>query len=147
MAIEIRKVDVYMGEIEDRPGSLAAKLRALADAGADLEFVLARRQHTEGGQAGKGLVFVAPIKGSRQSAAAAQAGLAKTDALHSLRLIAPNKAGTGARATRAIADAGVNLRGFSGTALANKAVVYFAFDSDADAKLAAKALKKALSGK
>ncbi len=144
MAIEIRKVDVYVGEIEDRPGGLDAKLQALADAGADLEFILARRQQPQGG---KGLLFVAPIKGAKQSAAARQAGLSRTDSLQSLRLTAPNKAGAGACITRVIADAGINLRGFSAAALANKAVAYLAFDSDADAKLAAKVLKKALSGK
>jgi hypothetical protein len=144
MAIEIRKVDVYAGEIEDRPGGLAAKLEALADAGANLEFVIARRQHE---QSGKGLVFVAPIKGARQTAAARQGGLSRTDSLHSLRLVGPDKPGMGARITRALADAGINLRGFSAAAIANKAVVYFAFDSDADAKLASKVLKKALGRK
>ncbi len=147
MAVEISKVDVYAGEIEDRPGGLAEKLQALADAGADLEFVIARRQHDTHEQGGKGLVFVAPLKGAKQTGAARKAGLSKTDSLHSLRLLGANKAGMGARVGRVIAEAGINMRGLSAAAIGNKAVVYFAFDSDADARQAAKALQKEFGGK
>ena len=147
MAVEISKVDVYAGEIEDRVGGLAEKLQALADAGADLEFVIARRQHGEHERGGKGLVFVAPLKGAKQTGAARKAGLSKTDSLHSLRLMGPNKAGMGLRISRLIADAGINMRGLSAAAIGNKAVVYFAFDSDADARQAGKILKKELGGK
>ncbi len=147
MAVEISKVDVYAGEIEDRPGGLAKKLQTLADAGANLEFVIARRQHGQHEQDGKGLVFVAPLKGAKQTGAARKVGLSKTDSLHSLRLMGANKAGIGARISRLIAEAGINMRGLSAAAIGNKAVVYFAFDSDADAKLAAKMLKKKFGGK
>ena len=147
MAVEITKVDVYAGEIEDRPGGLAEKLQVLADAGADLEFVIARRQHEEHEQGGKGVVFVAPLKGAKATRAAKEAGLAKTDSLHSLRLMGPNKAGMGARISRIIADAGINMRGLSAAAIGNKAVVYFAFDSEQDARQAAKVLKKEFGGK
>jgi hypothetical protein len=147
MAVEIAKVDVYAGEIEDRPGGLAEKLQMLAEAGADLQFVVARRQHGEHEQGGKGLVFVAPLKGAKQTRAAQAAGLTKTDSLHSLRLMGTNKAGMGAKITQALAQAGINMRGLSAAAIGNKAVVYFAFDSDADTKQAMKVLKKEFGGK
>lgn len=147
MAVEISKVDVWAGQIEDRPGGLAEKLQVLAEAGADLEFVIARRQHGQHEQSGKGLVFVAPLKGAKATRAAAGAGLSKTDNLHSLRLMGPNKAGMGEKISRAIAEAGINMRGLSAAAIGNKAVVYFAFDSEADAKNAAKVLKKHFGGK
>lgn len=147
MAVEITKVDVYAGEIEDRPGGLGEKLAVLAEAGANLEFVIARRQHGEHEQGGKGLVFVAPLKGAQQTRAAKKAGLSKTDSLHSLRLMGANKPGMGSRITEVLAEAGINMRGLSAAAIGNKAVVYFAFDSDADAKQAAKVLKKELGGK
>ena len=88
-----------------------------------------------------------PLKGAKQTRAAREAGLAKTDSLHSLRLMGPNKAGMGQRISQPVADAGINVRGLSAAAIGNKAVVYFAFDSDADAKLAAKLLKKELGEK
>lgn len=147
MAVDIAKVDVFAGEIVDRPGGLAEKLQALADAGADLEFVVARRQHSEHEQGGKGLVFVAPLKGAKQTKAARAAGLSKTDSLHSLRLMGSNKAGMGAKITRALAEAGINMRGLSAAAIGNKAVVYFAFDNDADMKQAMKVLKKEFAGR
>ncbi len=147
MAVEISKVDVYAGEIEDRPGGLAEKLQALADAGVDLEFVVARRQHPEHESGGRGLLFVAPIKGAKQARAARGAGLAKSGSMHSLRWMGPNKPGMGVRISKVIAEAGINMRGLSAAAIGTKAVAYFAFDSDADAKKAAKVLKGEFGGK
>ena len=46
--------------------------------------------------------------------------------------------------SRAVADAGINLRGVSAAALGRRAVTYFAFDSAADADTAIRILKKAL---
>ncbi|MBI5094674.1 MAG: ACT domain-containing protein [Candidatus Hydrogenedentes bacterium] len=139
MAYTIQKVDVWAGTIEDRPGGLAGKLEALAAAGAELEFVIARRA-----QPGTGVAFVAPLKGAKQTKAAAAAGLAKAASLQSLRLEGPDKPGLGAKITRALADAGINVRGISAAALGKRCVVYFAFDSADDAKKAQAALKKSV---
>jgi hypothetical protein len=46
--------------------------------------------------------------------------------------------------TRALADAGINLRGVSGAAIGRRSVTYFAFDGAGDADSAIKLLKKAL---
>jgi hypothetical protein len=43
MAYTVKKVDVWAGEIADRPGGLASTLAALSSAGANIEFVVARR--------------------------------------------------------------------------------------------------------
>ena len=61
MPYEITKVDVWAATIEDRPGGLAEKLEVLAEAGADLEFVIARRASES---PGTGVVFMAPISGA-----------------------------------------------------------------------------------
>ena len=42
MAFSIHKVQVWSGELSNRPGAAAAKLEFLARAGADLEFVFSR---------------------------------------------------------------------------------------------------------
>ena len=139
MDFKVTKVDVWAGEIADRPGTLAEKIEALTNAGANLEFVIARRD-----QPGKSVVFLAPLKGAAQSRAAKKAGLAKTTSLHSLRLEGPNQRGLGARITRALADAGINLRGLSAAALKRSHVTYFAFDQAEDARRAGPILKKAL---
>ncbi|HUT23864.1 MAG TPA: amino acid-binding protein [Sumerlaeia bacterium] len=144
MPYTIDRVDVWAGSIPDRPGGLAKALDCLREAGANLEFVIARRAPDK---PGTGVVFLAPIKGAAQIRAAQAAGLGKTASLHSLRLEGPDKAGMGAIITGALADAAINLRGLSAASMGRKAVVYFAFDSAADAASARRVLKKTLSAK
>jgi hypothetical protein len=141
MPYAIRKVDVWVAEIDDRPGGLAGKLEALAKAGASLEFIIARRAPDK---PGKGVVFLTPVKGAKQTRAANEAGLSMTGTMHSLRVEGPDRPGLGTKMTRALADAGINLRGVSAAALGRKSVTYFAFDSADDAANAIKLLKKAL---
>jgi len=139
MAYSIDTVDVYAGSIADRPGGLAEKLTALGKAGANLEFVIARRA-----EKGQGVMFCAPLKGAKQSRAAKKVGLTKSESLRSLRIAGPDKAGLGEKITVALANAGVNVRGVSGAALGRKAVLYFAFDNRKDADKARRIIKKLL---
>ena len=66
MALKVDKVDVWATTIEDRPGSLASKLNVLTQAGADLEFIIARRSPDKPGM---GVLFVTPLKGDAEIAA------------------------------------------------------------------------------
>ena len=142
MAYTIKKVDVWAGEIADRPGGLADKLSALSDAGdKSRSFSFRVALPTNPAQ---GFVFLAPIKGAKQKGAAQAGGLTTTDSLHSVRVEGPDRAGLGTKMSRAVADAGINLRGISAAALGRRAVTYFAFDSAADADTAIRVLKKAL---
>lgn len=141
MPYTIKKVDVWAGEVEDRPGGVADKLAALSRAGANFEFLVSRRAPEK---PGTGVVFLTPIKGSKQKSVAQEAGLNTTDSLHSVRVEGPDRAGLGAKMTRALADAGINLRGVSAAALGRRAITYFAFDNAADADNAMRLLKKAL---
>ena len=139
MAMNVARVDVWAASLKDRPGSLAEKLQPLADAGANLAFVIARREHAK---AGTGVVFLTPLAGAKQSAAARKAGFRKTKSLHSVRVEAPDRAGLGAKITGAIAAAGINLRGLSAASIGKKCMVYFAFDAAADAGKVARLLKR-----
>lgn len=141
MAYTITKIDVWAGEIADRPGGLAATLEALGNAGANLEFLVSRRSPE---RPGSGVVFLTPVKGAKQKNAAQAAGLGTTDSLHSVRIEGPDRPGLGVKMTRALADAGLNLRGVSAAALGRRAITYLAFDSANDANTAIRALKKAL---
>ncbi|HEX9445957.1 MAG TPA: amino acid-binding protein [Candidatus Binatia bacterium] len=141
MAYSIKKVDVWAAEIDDRPGGLADKLEALANAGASIEFIIARRQPDK---PGTGVVFLTPVKGARQSRAASEAGFSPTKSLSSVRVEGPDRAGLGLKMTRALADGGINLRGVSGAALGRRSVTYLAFDGAGEADSAIKLLKKAL---
>ena len=141
MAYAINKVDVWVGEVEDRPGGLAEKLAVLTKAGANLEFLISRRAPEK---PGTGVVFLTPIKGAAQKRAATETGLNTTDSLHSVRVEGPDRPGLGMKMTRALADAGINLRGVSAAALGRRSVTYFAFDSASDAETAIRILRKAL---
>jgi hypothetical protein len=133
MNLEIATEKVWAASLEDRPGSLAQKLEALAEAGVDLGFVIARRVDD---RTGEGVVFVTPIEDQSSQQAARDAGFNETHSLHALRVEGPDQPGLGARMTRALAGAGINLRGLSAAALGGRCVVNLAFDSDEDAKKA-----------
>ena len=128
--MKTQRVDTWAAPIEDQPGGLAARLKALAAAGVNLEFVIARRAPEK---PGTGVVFVTPIKGAKQTKAAAGAGFTKTSNLHTVRIEGADKPGLGARITQTLAEAGLNLRGMSTAAIGKKFVCHLAMDSEADA--------------
>ena len=138
MPYTVNTIEIWTGEIDDRAGGLAAKLEPLADAGADLEMVIGRRQPH---RPGKGVVFLGPVTGAGARRAAAAAGLARAADLAALRVEGPNRPGEGSRLARLLADAGLNLRGLSAAVLGNKFVALLAFDTSADAGKAARLLR------
>jgi hypothetical protein len=139
MALKVERVDDWAATIKDQPGGLSAKLETLAAAKVNLEFVIARRSPDK---PGTGVVFVTPISGAAQIAAAKKAGFKKTPSLHTVRVEGPDKPGQGARITAALAEAGVNLRGFSAAALGKKFVAHVAVDTTAAAAKAMKIIAK-----
>ncbi len=139
MALSVAREKVYVASIKDEPGGLATALAALAEAGANLGFVIARRSP---GKKGKGAVFVTPLKGRKELAAARKAGFRASKSLHSVCVEGPDKPGLGARITAALADAGINLRGLSAAAIGRKMVCHIAVDKAGDASKAMRILKK-----
>ena len=139
MKLKVSRTDTWAATIDDRPGGLADKLAALAAAGANLEFIIARRAPE---QRGSGVVFVTQLKGAKQIKAAEAAGFQKTASLHSLRVEGADKPGMGAKLTGALAEAGINLRGLSAAALGNRSVTHLALDTAQDAARVATVLKK-----
>ena len=139
MALKVTQTEVWAASIQDKPGGMAEKLEALAKAGAALDFVIARRSPDK---PGTGVLFVAPLAGDKAIQAAKAVGFAKSDSLHSVRLEGPDQAGLGARLTRQLAGAGINLRGLSAAAIGDRFVCYLALDSAADAAKATELLTK-----
>jgi hypothetical protein len=138
MALKIQKVETWVAALEDKPGNLAAKLSALSKAGANLEFVLARRAPDK---PGTGVVFVTPISGAAQSKAAGEADFRKTKSLHALRVEGPDRKGEGARMARALAEEGLNLRGLSAATIGKQFVAHIAVDTPAEVTKAARILR------
>lgn len=133
MDFDARRVDVWAATIDDRPGGLAEKLAPLAEAGADLEFVISRRMPD---QPGKGVVFVTPLHGYGQTTAAERAGFAITQHSHSVRVEGDNRPGVGAEVMQKLGESGINLRGLSAGVLGSRFVMHLALDSEADAEKA-----------
>lgn len=140
MDLLVERVDVWAATIPDRPGGLAEALTALADSGADLQFVVARRTPDE---PGKGVVYITPLQGDRETRAAAQVGFNVTNSLHSVRIAGHNEPGVAAQLARRLGDAGINLRGFSASVIGSQFVVYVALDTLDDANRAVEVLQKA----
>jgi hypothetical protein len=138
MTLKVTKTDVWAAEISDKPGELALSLKALADFGADLDCVIARRQPEK---PGKGIVFVSPLEPKHLSETPDQAGFHSAKSIATLKVEGPNKPGLGAELTKAIGDAGISMRGLSANVIGHKFVCYVGFDSTADADKAEKALK------
>jgi len=130
MDLLVERADVWAATIEDRPGSLAELLTALREADADLQFIIARRSPEA---PGKGVVFVTPLQGDRQIRAAADAGFNVSRSLHSVRIMGPDQPGVAAVLTQKLADARINLRGFSASVIGMQFVAYVALDSAEDA--------------
>jgi len=140
MAFEINRVDVWVGEIEDRPGGLHEKLGAVMCAGADLDFMIARPLADD---PARGVLYITPLRGSEQMRAAEEAGLKKAH-VQILRIEGPNRPGLGAGITCTLAEAGVNIRGLSGSVLCERCLFYIRFDSQDDLTRAAQILTREL---
>jgi hypothetical protein len=134
----VERVDVWAATIEDKPGGLAQALATLREAGADLRCIIARRA-----ESGKGVVFVTPLQGDREIDAAAQVGFNITHTLHSVRIMGLDRPGIAAELTQKLADAGINLRGFSGSVIGTQFLAYASVDSLGDANKVVEILKKA----
>jgi len=135
----VERVDVWAAPIKDEPGGLANILAGLRDAGADLDFIVARRAPD---QPGKGVVFVTPLRGDREGRAAAALGFDVTRSLHELRVEGENKPGVAAALTGKLAKAGINLRGFSAAVIGTRFILYIGLDTSEDVAKATALLKK-----
>ena len=139
MELIVERVDVWAASIKDKPGALSRLLTGLREAGVDIDFAIARR---ESEKPGTGVVFVTPLRGDREVAAAAELGFNVTNSLHSVRVEGDNKPGIGAELTGKLADSGINLRGFSAAVLGARFILYMALDTAEDAASAMEILKE-----
>ena len=115
-------------------------LKGLDEAGADFNFIIARRSPEN---PGSGVVFVTPIIGDREIKAASTLGFSLTRSVAALRFEADDKPGASARLTAMIADAGINIRGLSVAVIGTRFVAYIGFDSSEDAERAVGILQDA----
>ena len=108
-------------------------LTALQEAGADLQFIIARRAPEE---PGKGVVFVTPLQSDAEINAAAQVGFNVTRHLHSVRVLGPDRPGVAAELTQKLAEGASTCAGISASVIGKQFVAYVAVDSLDDANKA-----------
>jgi len=136
----VERVDVWAASIGDEPGGLAQVLVGLREAGADLHFILSRRAPD---QPGTGVVFVTPLRGDAEIAAAAELGFNVTSSVHAVRVEGANEPGIASRLTKRLAAAGISLRGFSAAVIGSRFVLYIGLDATEDAEQAIALLREA----
>lgn len=137
MSFKWDRVHVWACETEDKPGSTAAKLSFLAQAGANLEFINTQRLPNK---PGSGILYVAPVTGPSQVRAARAAGMHETDHPVVRRIEGDNEAGLAHRLTQQWELAGINLQGLTLAVVGSKFVGYASFDTVHDANRAAQIL-------
>jgi hypothetical protein len=143
MSFKLDRIHIWSGEIQDEAGGMVATLAPLAQAGANLEYILTRRLVSK---PGAGVLYVAPVTGPTQVRAARSVGLSESHDTVVLRVEGDNQAGLAHRLTQQWALAGINLQGLTMSVLGDKFVGYAAFDTVEDANKAAQILADLGSG-
>ena len=134
MSFKMQRVHVYHAEVEDKPGGISSRLKKLAEAGAHLEYVYSQRSDSKRGM---GDLYVAPLHGTNELAAARDAGMHEVSEPIVMRVEGDDKAGLGGRLTQAWEMAGINLHGLVMSVVNGRFVGYATFDTVADANKAA----------
>jgi len=124
---DISRVDVWAGEVADRRGALADMLKSVLDVGANLDFIIARPSPVK---PATGILYLAPLDGEEQTTAAQGAGLHPSSHIESLRIEGPDRQGLAEQIARAIADADINVSGFTGGRMGNRCVMYIRFEHE-----------------
>jgi len=140
MDLLVNRVDVWTASIADKPGGLSGTLKGVFEAGADLDFVIARRAPDK---PGTGAVFITPIRGDQEIEAASTLGFNLTSSVDSVRVEGDNVPGAAVNIAEMIANADINIRSLSAAVIGPRYIAYIGFDSSSEADRAAKVLQEA----
>jgi hypothetical protein len=126
MPLEIHRIQVWSGDLPDKPGAAAALLAVLNRAGVDLKYIVSRPHPT---REDLGVLLLAPIVGEQQSQAARGLGLTPAHDIAMLCVEGENCPGIGYEMMSRLAGASINLRGLSISAVGPRFAAYLAFDN------------------
>jgi hypothetical protein len=138
MAVTVKKAVLWRKEIDHHPGLLATTLEPLAQAGADLQVVMAYRYP---GGTERAAIELHPVSGRKSTAAAKTAGLAPST-IPALLVQGDNRQGLGHTLAKAIGDAGINLNFVMAQVVGWRYSAMFGFENEADATRAGALIKK-----
>lgn len=140
MAVTVKKITLWRGEVEDKPGTLARVLAPLAEAGADLQVVMGYHYHDAKTRA---VVEVSPVSGKKATTGAGKVGL-KASAIPTLLVQGDNRPGLGHAIAEAVAGAGINVTFLVAQVLGKQFSCVMGFADEAESKQAATLIKKAV---
>lgn len=140
MPVSVKRITVWRGEVDNKPGALAAIMQPLAGSGANLKVVMGYR-HTAVKQ-GKAVVEIYPVTGRKVTAAAQAAGLSGSQ-IPTLLVEGEDRPGLGSAIASGIAAAGVNIAFFMAQAAGERYSAVIGFENEEDAGKASSAIKKA----
>ena len=143
MAVSVKKITLWRREIQDRPGALAEVLAPLADAGASLQVVMGYRYPEPSGHAA---VELAPVTGSKATAAAQRAGLAPAG-IGALLVQGDDRPGLGRSLSDALGAAGINLHFLIALVEGRRYAAVFGFGSEENSARAVPIIKKAAAAR
>ncbi len=137
MSFKMDRVHVWAAEVRDQVGGVATKLSALAESGANLEYVYTQRLADKPGY---GILYVGPIVGQDHIKAAKAVGMSEVFDPVVMHIKGDNTAGLAFRLKAEWAKAGINLHGSIMSVMDSKFVGFVTFDSVEDANKAARIL-------
>jgi hypothetical protein len=143
MAVTVRKVTIWRGEVDNRAGALARVLEPLREVRGSLDLVMGYRVPSQHGRA---VIEVWPVSGKKVSQAAEAAGLRPSET-PTLLAMGDDRPGLGHAMARALADAGINMVFLVAQVIGRRYAAVFGFESADDAERAAGLLRKVKSGK
>jgi hypothetical protein len=136
MAVTVKSITIWRKEVPHRAGELARALEPLAEAGADLQVIMA---YAEGE---RGFVEIGPISGKKVMAAATRGGFAAFSK-PTLLVEGNDRPGLGHKIADAIAAQGVSISFDVTQVIGRKFSSVYGFHTVEDAKTATAAIKKA----
>ena len=143
MGLSVRRIVLWRTEVENRTGILAGALKPLAEAGADLQVVMAYRYP---GDESKAAIELYPVTTKKAVAAAQAAGLTPS-AIPTLLVEGDNKSGLGSALSQAIAGVGINMGFLVTQVIGRKYSCILGFENEEDAKKAAVEIRRVTARK
>jgi hypothetical protein len=143
MAVAVKRITLWRGEVDNRPGVLASTLEPLAQSRADLKVVMGYRLP---GQEARAAIEVHPVTGKKATTAAHAVGLT-VSAIPTLLVEGDNRPGLGHAIAKAIADANVNLSFVLAQVVGRRYSAVLGFENDGDAARAVGLVRRAAAAK
>jgi hypothetical protein len=143
MAVTVKQISLWRGEVENRPGALAATLGPISKAGANLKVAMVYRIP---GNEKRAAIEIYPVAG-RKAIAAARAASLEESRIPALLVDGDDRPGLGAAIARSVADAGINMIFLMAQVVGRRYSAVIGFESAADARKAAPLVRKAKAGR